>query len=913
MPKASPQQNNFNSGVLSPYLVARSDLQRYQTALKDALNIIPLPQGGIMKRPGTKWICPVKDSTKLGRLIPFEVGTTQAYMIQAGNLTFRFLKNYDLVTTTPQVISGITGANPGVLTYVGADTFANTDRVWIKSVVGMVEVNNREMTVAGLNAGANTFQLSGVNTSAYTAYASGGTVGKIIEVATPYADTDLADLSYVQSADTLYLFHPSYAPRKLTRSSDTSWALTTITYTDGPFAGINSDDSVRIRIRKTGTSYRPGQSVTLLANSAIFSSTHVGGLFYIEEILFDQIAVMPWTPDTNVLTGFTVNTKQVSNDGHVYLLVDAGNGTNTGSVAPVHTQGDAWDADFNSGNKAKKWRYLHSRYCVLQISAFTSATQVTATVITYAPDGLDQPGKTVTNCVTSGGLIKCTIAAHGYADGDYINISGVGGTTEANGDWQISWVDANTFTLNGSTFVHAFVSSGTAVRYSTWLWAHGAFSDARGYPSCGTFFQDRLVVAGTTSQPDTIWASVTGDYTSYAARTIGGLVTDDRAIAVTVSSQKVNKIRWLSSDGGGLLVGTVGNEFILRPATTTKAFAPSNVEAKPNSTHGSKDVAPVSIGSATLFVQKAGRKLREAIFDASVDRYVANDLTLASNTITAGGLVELAYAQEPDNIVWSARGDGALLGLTYDREQQIVGWHPHELGGYSDAGHTTIPVVESVASIPSPDGTHDDLYLLVKRYINGSTVRYVEYLDRSWDKDAGAIEDCYFLDCGATYDSTATSTVSGLNHLIGETVSIITDGSTHATKVVSAAGTIALDVNASVVQVGYNYNGDAEILPPDAGSATGTAQGKEKRIGRMRLWLHRTGTYKAGRDEGNLDQREFRDNIDPMDTPPALFSGIDKITWDGGSDPLLPVLLRQDKPLPFILLATLPQLETQDK
>ena len=113
---------------------------------------------------------------------------------------------------------------------------------------------------------------------------------------TPYADTELADLSWVQSADTLYLFHPSYAPRKLTRSSDTSWTLTTVSFDDGPLAPINSDNSIRVRVSPVSGSdtYYPGHNFTITANSAIFQSGHVGGLFYMEEIYFDQLNVAPY-------------------------------------------------------------------------------------------------------------------------------------------------------------------------------------------------------------------------------------------------------------------------------------------------------------------------------------------------------------------------------------------------------------------------------------------------------------------------------------------------------------------------------------------------------------------------------------------------------------------------------------------
>lgn len=916
MARGTLKQANFGGGQLSPLLVARADLQKHQTGLKTARNVIPLPQGAFMKRPGTKWIWYTKVAADAARVFPFQYSTDDAYVVLAGDLTFRFVKDYDIICNTAQSITSITKANPAVVTYVGADTYANGDRV---RIVGgeMVELHNREFTVANLNAGANTFELSGVNSTAYTTYVAGGTVEEIYQITSPYTDDQLADVSIVQSANTLYMFHPSVAPYKLTRSADASWTMTAISFDDGPWAPYNSDDSIRVRIDAAGTAatnFLPGKSVTIRANSDIFASGHVGGLFYMEEIYLDQTnvagtLVSPWA-STLAFTN-TVGT-QLSSNGHVYSEVDVGIGAATGSVAPSHTVGDAWDNPTGSGaTNYKKWRYLHSRYCVFSITGYTDAKTVTATIVSYAPHGFDQPTLVVNNCTNSGGLILVqTSTSHGYDSGDYVHITGVTGTTEANGYWKITYVSATTFTLDGSAFVNAFVGNGSCTRMATWLWRFGAFSAARGYPACGTFYQDRLVLASTTSQPDSVWASVTSDYESFADK-FHGAVRDDSAVSVTLASPTVNRIRWLSPDGSGLVVGTAGAEWVIRPATTTKAFAAGNVEAKPNSTHGSKDVAPVAVGSATLFVQRSGRKVHEALYDSAVDRYVSNDLTLISNTITKGGIVEMAFVQEPDNIVWIARLDGGLVGLTYDREQQISGFHEHVLGGTSGAGGTAA-VVESVCSIPSPDEARDDLYMIVKRYINGATVRSVEYMDRSWDIDEGAIEDQYFVDGGATYDGASTTTISGLYFLRGETLQVLADGAAHPDVTVSASGTVTLNAAASVVQLGYAYDADGAMLPSDFAAQDGSASGKTKKISKLRVWVYNSATFDAGPDENNLDPIVMRENDDPMGEPTPLKTGIYDLSWPDGYSTEAPVMVRQSKPMAMAVMALIPTMTVHD-
>ena len=249
MPKVSPIQTNFNSGEFSPLLFGRVDFDAYKNALAYCLNQIPYVQGGLTRRPGTYFCDEVKDSSKETRIVSFKFSTTQAYAIEFGDQYIRFKRNNGPVTETPLTITGITKANPGVLTYTGTDP-ANGDMFDLAGIVGMTELNGRRVTVASVNAGANTFQLSGIDTSGFTAYSSGGTASRVYELSSPYLEADLFDLKFNQSADVLYITHPSYAPRKLTRTGHTSWTLTTIGFLDGPYLPTNSPNP-RFPRRKT--------------------------------------------------------------------------------------------------------------------------------------------------------------------------------------------------------------------------------------------------------------------------------------------------------------------------------------------------------------------------------------------------------------------------------------------------------------------------------------------------------------------------------------------------------------------------------------------------------------------------------------------------------------------------------------
>ena len=180
-----------------------------------------------------------------------------------------------------------------------------------------------------------------------------------------------------------------------------------------------------------------------------------------------------------------------------------------------------------------------------------------------------------------------------------------------------------------------------------------------------------------------------------------------------------------------------------------------------------------------MFVQRASRKVRELVYNFDSDSYQAPDLTVLAEHITDSGITEMAFQQEPDNIVWCVLTDGRFVGMTYRREENVVGWHEHIIGGSFGSGNA---VVESVAVIPG-DLNEDNVYLVVKRTINGATARYIETFSNF---DFGTdVQDAFFVDSGLTYSGSAATTISGLNHLEGQSVSILANGATHPNKTVS--------------------------------------------------------------------------------------------------------------------------------
>ena len=442
-------------------------------------------------------------------------------------------------------------------------------------------------------------------------------------------------------------------------------------------------------------------------------------------------------------------------------------------------------------------------------------------------------------------------------------------------------------------------------------WRMGVWSDTTGFPSCGTFYDDRLFMAGAATTPQRLDGSKVGLYTSFAPSDTAGTVADDNAVSFTLNADDVNAIKWLVPNEKGLLTGTTRGEWQVKPSSLNEAITPTNISAKPSTKHGSSDAAPVTAGKAVLFVQRAGRKLRELAYVFEVDGFKSPDMTLLSEHITRPSLTELAYQEQPQAIVWGVRSDGVLTGFTYERDQDVVAWSRHELGGYSDSADTVIPLVESVAVVPSPDATRDELYMIVQRYINGRTRRYVEYLTKIWEIDDDQ-EDAFQLDCGWTVvNSPASTTVTGLWHLEGESVIPYIDGANHPAVTVTN-GIATLNRASTVVTLGYAYNSDGQSLPYEGGSQNGTSQGKTGRINHVSFYLVDTLGLKYGPDADNLTEILNTAYGDDFGEATPLFTGITRERFEADYELMRQVYWRADGPFPATVLSILPQVKVND-
>lgn len=437
------------------------------------------------------------------------------------------------------------------------------------------------------------------------------------------------------------------------------------------------------------------------------------------------------------------------------------------------------------------------------------------------------------------------------------------------------------------------VGSGNA----TTRWSLGEWSNDAGWPTDVAFFRERLWF-GRKQQ---VWGSVAADFTDFSPKTYGQ-VTADMAISITLVSGKINDIQWMAGDEE-LLCGTAGGEFSVGELTNGEAIGPGNIRARLVSSYGSKAIPPIKNGDAVLFIQRSGRKAREVSYDSLSYKYKGSDATVLAEHITRTGILQIAFGLEPNPVVWAVRADGLLVGYTWNAEQEVRGWHRHPIGGSG--------VVEAVGTMPAAEGDGSELWLVVRRTINGVTRRYVEYMNRAW-REGDTQASAFYVDCGLAYSGASVTTITGLGHLEGQTVDILSDGAPHPQRVVTS-GAITLQRAATVVNVGLPCPCKYRSMRLEGGAADGTSQGKTKRIHKAVLRFLNTGGGSYGSTEGNMDELQLRQPSDPMDAPVPLFTGDKVVPWPEGYNTDAYMMYLNSQPTPSTLMALMPQITVMDQ
>jgi len=528
------------------------------------------------------------------------------------------------------------------------------------------------------------------------------------------------------------------------------------------------------------------------------------------------------------------------------------------------------DISFNGGNAT--------------ITGYTSTTVVTVTVTSafestsIASGAWTLNGTPQTTCTPSakdpvGATITLTIGAAGWRSED------VGKHVKINGGLCKITVYTSA-TVVSATIVQALTST-TAAEADAWTLEKSMWGGSNGYPRAVALYEQRLLLAGSPGFPQDIWGSrAAGEYFDF---TLGA--NDDDAFDFQIASEELNHIQHLTSIRK-LHPLTVGGEFSMS-STLDKPLTATNVQIRNQSFYGASPVRPVRAGNELLFVQRGGRKLRGMASTASeqAEAFGASDLSVLAEHITEGGIVSMCFQKEPDPFIWAVRADGVLLSVTFDREQEVIGW----------ARHVTDGAFEWVACIPTATG--EEVYAVVRRTIGGSTVRYIERLSDTVRCDAAIT--------GTSVPGAATW--SGLFHLEGKEVVAVADGAYMGRFTVSG-GQITLPRAAHDVTIGLPFSVNVELLTPEKPLPSGTIQGNSMRTGEVSIHFLESVSCRVNGDELNF--RTFGANL--LDQPPVAFTGIKRIEslgWERGESD---IVITQDEPMPLHILAVIRKFTVND-
>lgn len=436
---------------------------------------------------------------------------------------------------------------------------------------------------------------------------------------------------------------------------------------------------------------------------------------------------------------------------------------------------------------------------------------------------------------------------------------------------------------------------------------------ANNWPERVTFHQQRLAFASTVLNKQTVWCSKAGSFLDFG---ISGTLLDSDAVTFTLASGEHNRIQWLQSSKA-LNVGTLGNEWtVLGGVSGALSPKAGGVISTRQTSVGSEPYKPLMIGMTTLFVERHGRTISEFTYDYAYDSYKTSDITVLAPHLTESySITTWAYQQTPDSIVWCTRSDGVLLGLTYQREHKVVGWHRH----YTDG------IFQAVCCIPG-QSREDEVWVIVRRVIGGANKYYLEKMAARPIRGTSPVGLCY-VDSYVSYPSgyytnpmtqtaVATDTISGLTHLAGEEVTVLADGLVHPPVTVTAGGEITLNNTYTNVIVGLSY--ETKITPhlPDISISTGTTLGRTQRITKLDIDLYKTlGGIIARTDADNgvfEEELLYREESDTVNAPVSLFTGWKLFDFFEGFSTKPTYSLIQRQPLPLTVRCVVDTIEVYE-
>jgi hypothetical protein len=921
-------QSDLSGGEVSPTIAARSDIDAYSKSLAKCENFFVRAQGGVLNRPGLSFVAEVKNSASTTRLIEFEFNTTQTYVLETGDQYMRFITGGGVVldTSYTKTITGATQADPVVITTSGSHNLSNGDEVFISGVVGMAELNGRQYRVTSLTATTFSLQLmdgtTDVDGTGYTAYSSAGSVDIPYEIAAPYLAADLSELSFVQSADVLTITHPLYSPRELSRLANDSWSLDLITFqpeqafptglsvtvnTTGSetdryvVTAINRDSAEEsLRATQTGTAI----STITQADPGVVTTGSVHGLATGDEVHIDGVVGMTEANDQRyIVTVLSTTTFELQDT--------AKSNVDTTGFTAYSSGGTVYRAFFEVPNSATarnntiSWTAATGAetYNVYRrdngIFGFIGRTELASFEDdNFEPDVSDTPPKTRNPFV------------------------GTGNFPSVCGFYQQRRIFANTddrtqtlfFTQTGN-FRNLAVSSPArdddaitatiAALKANEIRALVPLQDlvvlTSGAEWVITGVDDKITPSGIEIEPQTYY----GSYSISVPPLVAG-----RTVLYMQPGQIVRDLGYefasdaYSGDDISILARhLLDNNLIM---DWTFAIAPYGI------VWSVRDDG-LLLGLTYLREQekfawhrhttKGKFKSVASIREGSDDRlYTIVERTVNNRTVQ--------FIERMDDRKFTDIQDAVFVDAskTYDNPITVSGFtnaNPIVVTTATAHGFSNGDTVD-IADIFVVDETETQGFRLDTAQINGTgyTVANVTSTTFELNNEGAGVDGTGF----STYHSggtvrEATSTIPGLWHLEGETVTGVANGTVVSGTV--SAGTFTLDAPASRVHLGFGYKAEIETLRLDAGAGSETIQSKSKKLSRLSLILEDTRGLQIGTRRSALRTQKF-----PIPAlwgqPPAMFSGVYDATLPPDWNKEGTFIVVQPDPLPCSVLALIP-------
>lgn len=536
-------------------------------------------------------------------------------------------------------------------------------------------------------------------------------------------------------------------------------------------------------------------------------------------------------------------------------------------------------AVFLDGDKGRQIKWTNGNPGRISITAIASSTSATGTVVSDFD----------TTSITAGFWKMdlspiADITPNGRKTGSIITIEAdIQDSTTAQPTFRAADVGKYILVHNGVVQIVEYTNSSTVKcevlkalnskdETGIWTMEEETWNGTRGWPRSVGFFEQRLIFGGTDAEPQSLWLSEVGIYDSF-----GPGAEDGDAIDIDLVSTKVSRIEWISV-GKELVVGTSSHETTIVGGQA--GLTPSAISQRARTYYGSLTQQVVNVASEILFIPKAKTQIRTFVYNFDIDGYKAEDITdLASHLFEGDGktIKEIGYALQPDTIVYAIRDDGVMVSGVFNREQKVIGWSTFETDGE----------YENIAVI-SQDGI-DQVWVVVKRTINGNTKRYIELFNNGrGDSNLDGFSDSYL-----TYEGSAADIISGLSHLEGKEVQIKADGIWHPNRTVSS-GQITLEFECTEAVIGLPYTSRITTLHDDMNFGIGPMMGQRLR------WVEPTlQVYKSAVPTVSGQMRPWRSPTMAMDSALPYFTGY--LKYSSVDAPKLEIV--DTSPFPVVLLA----------